>query len=63
MSVRKKIVGTQHVTCALLSVILDARDPILKENSIKYKPDVAYLTDLYTIFNKVNLQLRGTVSM
>jgi hypothetical protein len=30
---------------------LDAKDPILKENLIKWKPDIAYLTDLFTKFN------------
>jgi hypothetical protein len=38
---------------------LDAKDPILKENLIKWKPDIAYLTDLFTKFNEVNLQLQG----
>ncbi|KAF2897441.1 hypothetical protein ILUMI_08735 [Ignelater luminosus] len=39
---------------------LDAKDPILKENLIKWKPDIAYLTDLFTKFNEVNLQLQET---
>jgi hypothetical protein len=38
---------------------LDAKDPILKENLIKWEPDIAYLTDLFTKFNEVNLQLQG----
>lgn len=38
---------------------LDAKDPILKENLIKWKPDIAYLTDLFAKFNEVNLQLQG----
>jgi hypothetical protein len=38
---------------------LDAKDPILKENLIKWKPVIAYLTDLFTKFNEVNLQLQG----
>ncbi|KAJ7335901.1 hypothetical protein JRQ81_013842, partial [Phrynocephalus forsythii] len=38
---------------------LDAKDPILKENLIKQKPDIAYLTDLFAKFNEVNLQLQG----
>jgi len=37
---------------------LDAKDPILKENIIKWKTDIAYLTDLFTKFNEVNLQLQ-----
>jgi hypothetical protein len=38
---------------------LDPEDPILKENVIKWKPDIAYLTDLFTKFNEANLQLQG----
>ncbi|KAJ7305001.1 hypothetical protein JRQ81_010752, partial [Phrynocephalus forsythii] len=38
---------------------LDAKDPILNDNLIKWKPDIAYLTDLFTKFNEVNLQLQG----
>lgn len=38
---------------------LDAKDPILKENLIKWKTDIAYLTDLFAKFNEVNLQLQG----
>lgn len=38
---------------------LDVKDPILKENLIRWKPDIAYLTDLFTKFNEVNLQLQG----
>jgi hypothetical protein len=38
---------------------LDAKDLILKENLIKWKPDIAYLTDLFTKFNEINLQLQG----
>ena len=38
---------------------LATKDHILKENLIKWKPDIAYLTDLYTKFNEVNLQLQG----
>ncbi|KAJ7330033.1 hypothetical protein JRQ81_016207 [Phrynocephalus forsythii] len=33
--------------------LLDAKDPILKENLIKWKPGIAYLTDLFTKFNEV----------
>ncbi|XP_051782615.1 SCAN domain-containing protein 3-like [Erpetoichthys calabaricus] len=38
---------------------LDATDPILKENLIKWKTDIAYITDLFTKFSEVNLQLQG----
>ena len=38
---------------------LDAKDPILKENVIKWKPDIAYLTDLFSKFNEISLQLQG----
>ncbi|XP_067417820.1 SCAN domain-containing protein 3-like [Emydura macquarii macquarii] len=38
---------------------LDDKAPILKENLIKWKPDIAYLTDLFGKFNEVNLQLQG----
>ena len=47
---------------SLFETILDflaTKDPILKENLIKSKPDIAYLTDLYAKFNEVNLQLQG----
>ncbi|CAH1968850.1 unnamed protein product [Acanthoscelides obtectus] len=40
---------------------LGTKDKILKENLLKRKTDIAYLTDLFTKFNKVNLQLQGTV--
>jgi hypothetical protein len=40
-------------------LFLDAKDPILKENVIKWKPDIAYLTDLFTKCNEINLQLQG----
>ncbi|CAH1981926.1 unnamed protein product [Acanthoscelides obtectus] len=36
---------------------LDTKDKILKENLMKRKTDIAYLTDLFTKFNMVNLQL------
>jgi len=38
---------------------LDAKDPILKEKLMKWKPDIAYLTDLFAKFNEVNVQLQG----
>jgi len=38
---------------------LDAKDPILKENVIERKQDIAYLTDLFAKFNEVDLQLQG----
>lgn len=38
---------------------LDAKDPILKQKLIKWKPDIAYLTDLFAKFNEVNDQLQG----
>ncbi|CAH1971820.1 unnamed protein product [Acanthoscelides obtectus] len=38
---------------------LDTKDKILKENLMKRKTDIAYLTDLFTKFNMVNLQLQG----
>ncbi|XP_026331329.1 SCAN domain-containing protein 3-like [Hyposmocoma kahamanoa] len=38
---------------------LESRDPDLKENLIKFKADIAYLTDLFKKFNDINLQLQG----
>ncbi|XP_047127580.1 protein FAM200C-like [Hydra vulgaris] len=38
---------------------LDTKDKILKDNLIKWETDIAYLTDLFTKFNMVNLQLQG----
>ncbi|CAH1954649.1 unnamed protein product [Acanthoscelides obtectus] len=38
---------------------LDTKDKISKENLMKRKTDIAYLTDLFTKFNMVNLQLQG----
>ncbi|CAH2013148.1 unnamed protein product [Acanthoscelides obtectus] len=38
---------------------LDTKDKILKENLMKRKTDIAFLTDLFTKFNMVNLQLQG----
>lgn len=38
---------------------LESRDPDLKENLIKFKGDIAYLTDLFKKFNDINLQLQG----
>ncbi|CAH2014671.1 unnamed protein product [Acanthoscelides obtectus] len=38
---------------------LDIKDTILKENLMKRKTDIAYLTDLFTKFNMGNLQLQG----
>ncbi|CAH1991093.1 unnamed protein product, partial [Acanthoscelides obtectus] len=38
---------------------LDTKDKILKENLMKRKTDIAYLTDLFIKFNMVNLQLQG----
>ncbi|CAH1957789.1 unnamed protein product [Acanthoscelides obtectus] len=42
-----------------ISEFLDTKDKILKENLMKRKTDIAYLTDLFTKFNMVNLQLQG----
>ncbi|KAJ7316501.1 hypothetical protein JRQ81_002663 [Phrynocephalus forsythii] len=39
--------------------ILDAKHPILNKKLIKWKPDIAYLTYLFTKFNGVSLQLQG----
>ncbi|CAH1993537.1 unnamed protein product [Acanthoscelides obtectus] len=44
---------------AMVGQFLDTKDNILKENSMKRKTDTAYLTDLFTKFNMVNLQLQG----
>ncbi|CAH1963894.1 unnamed protein product [Acanthoscelides obtectus] len=41
---------------------MDTKDKILKENLMKRKTDIAYLTDLFTKFNMVNLQLQGDSS-
>ncbi|CAH1980092.1 unnamed protein product [Acanthoscelides obtectus] len=38
---------------------LDTKDKILKENLMKRKTDIAYLTDLFTKFDMVNLQIQG----
>ncbi|GBP03109.1 SCAN domain-containing protein 3 [Eumeta japonica] len=38
---------------------LESRDPDLKEKLIKFKADIAYLTDLFKKFNYINLQLQG----
>lgn len=38
---------------------LEDRDEKLRENLITSKNDIAYLTDLFKIFNQVNLQLQG----
>ncbi|CAG9789136.1 unnamed protein product [Diatraea saccharalis] len=38
---------------------LESKDPDLKENLIKWKADIAYLTDLFKKFNEINLQLQG----
>ncbi|CAH1969144.1 unnamed protein product [Acanthoscelides obtectus] len=38
---------------------LDTKDKILKENLMKRKTDIAYLTDFFTKFNMVNLQLQS----
>jgi hypothetical protein len=38
---------------------LENRDEKLRENLITSKNDIAYLTDLFKIFNEVNLQLQG----
>ncbi|CAH2008316.1 unnamed protein product [Acanthoscelides obtectus] len=37
---------------------LDTKDKILKENLMKRKTDIVYLTDLFTKFNMVNLQFK-----
>lgn len=36
-----------------------SKDPDLKENLIKKRADIAYLTDLFKKFNDINLQLQG----
>ncbi|GBP00781.1 SCAN domain-containing protein 3 [Eumeta japonica] len=38
---------------------LESRDSDLKENLIKFKADIAYLTDLFKKINDINLQLQG----
>lgn len=38
---------------------LQEKDVSLKENLVKYKSDIAYLTDLFTKFNELNLKLQG----
>ncbi|CAG9790258.1 unnamed protein product [Diatraea saccharalis] len=38
---------------------LENKDPELHDNHISSKKDIAYLTDLYKLFNYVNLQLQG----
>ena len=38
---------------------LENKDPELRDNLISSKNDIAYLTDLYKLFNDVNLQLQG----
>ncbi|CAH2012366.1 unnamed protein product [Acanthoscelides obtectus] len=38
---------------------METKDKILKENLMKRKTDIAYLTDLFTKLNMVNLQLQG----
>ncbi|KAL0830409.1 hypothetical protein ABMA28_002588 [Loxostege sticticalis] len=38
---------------------LESRDPDLKDKLIKFKADIAYLTDLFKKFNDINLQLQG----
>lgn len=38
---------------------LETKDTELRESLIKSKNDVSYLTDLYKLFNDVNLQLQG----
>ncbi|XP_050520167.1 SCAN domain-containing protein 3-like [Daktulosphaira vitifoliae] len=38
---------------------LETRDDVLRVNLIKYKSDIAYLTDLFKKFNETNLQLQG----
>ncbi|GFY21936.1 SCAN domain-containing protein 3 [Trichonephila clavipes] len=38
---------------------LDSQDTILRGNLINRKTDIAYLTDLFSKFNDVNLQLQG----
>lgn len=42
-----------------VSEFLHDKDSILKQNLIKRKSDIAYLTDLFQKFNEVNLQLQG----
>ena len=38
---------------------LQEKDPNLKENLNNCKTDIYYLTDIFGMFNKVNLQLQG----
>ncbi|KAL0838626.1 hypothetical protein ABMA28_016710 [Loxostege sticticalis] len=38
---------------------LESRDPDLQDKLIKFKADIAYLTDLFKKFNDINLQLQG----
>ncbi|CAH1990853.1 unnamed protein product [Acanthoscelides obtectus] len=67
------VIHRQHLVAKNLSVrlheslhlVIDAnfwiptKDKILKENLMKRKTDIAYLTDLFKKFNMVNLQLQG----
>ncbi|CAH1998217.1 unnamed protein product [Acanthoscelides obtectus] len=43
----------------VIKKFLDTKDKILRENLTMRKTDIAYLTDLFTKFNMVNLQLQG----
>ena len=38
---------------------IENKDIELRDNLIASKNDIAYLTDLYTLFNDINLQLQG----
>ncbi|XP_072378020.1 SCAN domain-containing protein 3-like [Diabrotica undecimpunctata] len=37
----------------------ESKDDSLRDNLLKFKSDIAYLTDLYDKFNETNLQLQG----
>ncbi|CAH1964600.1 unnamed protein product [Acanthoscelides obtectus] len=51
-------VATDGAPAMTILEFLDTKDKILKENLMKRKTDIAYLTDLFTKFNMVNLQLQ-----
>ncbi|CAH1996338.1 unnamed protein product [Acanthoscelides obtectus] len=52
-------VATDGAPAMTILEYLDTKDKILKENLMKRKTDIAYLTDLFTKFNMLNLQLQG----
>jgi len=59
MAVERLMFHQIFFTFEIALEFLDAKDPILKENLIEKKQDIAYLTDLFAKWNEVNLQLQG----